>query len=65
MVASLLPDASVRPSGLNATLLTGRVWPASGAPSCLCASASHSRIVVSPLPDASVRPPGPNATLLT
>src|SRR5437764_3787741 len=60
-----LAEASVIPSGLNATLLTGPVLPISGKPSCVWVTRSHNRIVPSALPDASMRPSGLNATLLT
>ena len=55
MVLSPLPDARVRPSGLNAMLLTLSVCPVSV---CLCVpdAASQRRMVVSSLPLASVRP---------
>ena len=44
-VPSQLADASLSPSGLNATPLTTPVWPVSGAPSGLRVPASHNRIV--------------------
>ncbi len=65
MVSSRLPDANVRPSGENATLLTKWVWPRNGSPSASCVATSHRRMVSSELPDANVRPSGENATLLT
>jgi hypothetical protein len=64
MVLSALADASVRPSGLNATPKTVLACPVS-APSGLRLRTSHSLIVSSLPPDASVRPSGLNATLQT
>ena len=61
-VWSRLPDASVLPSGLNATANTESVRPVSGLPSWRCVATSHNRIVPSALPDASVLPSGLNAT---
>jgi hypothetical protein len=52
MPSSPLAEASISPSGENATLVTGPVWPAS----VFISEASdtrHSFTVVSSLPDAS------------
>jgi hypothetical protein len=56
-----LPEASVRPLGENATVLTGQVWPVSVRNSWPLA-ASQSLMDLSSLPEASVRPSGENAT---
>ena len=61
-VLSTDPLAIVRPSGLNATLLTQSPWPSSTRSSSPLA-ASHSRTVLSYDPLAIVRPSGLNATL--
>ena len=60
IVLSLFPEASVRPSGENATELQHWHVP-SMCHSCPLA-ASQSFIVSSPLPEAIVRPSGENAT---
>jgi N-acetylmuramoyl-L-alanine amidase len=59
-----LPLASVRPSGLNATLLTPNVCPVS-VRLFIPVTASHRRMVSSSLPLATVRPSGLKATLVT
>ena len=61
MVKSLLPEASVRPSGEKATDTTELVWPVSVRSSSPLAM-PQSFMVLSPLPEASVRPSGENAT---
>jgi len=61
IVPSSLPDASVLPSGLNATEWTLPVCPLWVTRS-LPVATFHSLIVLSPLPDASVLPSGLNAT---
>ena len=61
---SSLPLASVIPSGLKATLLTGAVCPVRIA-HCSPVAAFQRRIVLSALPLASVRPSGLKATLQT
>src|SRR5207248_3233589 len=61
IVWSLLPEASVLPSGLYATEVTAAVWPLSVAFS-LPPATSHSLMVLSPLPEASALPSGLNAT---
>ena len=64
MVWSSLAEAIRCPSGLNATLFTGLVWPVSvlrGWP----VSAFHSRTVWSALAEAIRCPSGLNATLFT
>ena len=65
MSPSLLPIASVSPSGLNATLVTASVWPraAVGAESGLLMS--HTNAVVSLMPTASERPSGSKASAVT
>ena len=60
-----LPETMRVPSGLNATLITGPVWPVSGAPMGWPVAASHSRTVLSALPEAMRCPSGLNATLDT
>ena len=64
IVWSLLPEASVLPSGLNATDHTPPVCPLRVACS-LPVATSHSLIVWSPLPEASVLPSGLYATEYT
>jgi len=64
MVQSMLPEARVRPSGLNATLFTEAEWPIRVLTSLPLAT-SHSLIVLSTQPDAIVCPFGLNATLIT
>ena len=64
-VSSQLAEASRCPSGLNATLITGPVWPVSGAPRGWPVSAFHTRTVPSALAEASRCPSGLNATPLT
>ncbi len=64
-VLSQLALAIVRPSGLNATDLTGSSWPLRGVPIAAPLFASHSRTVLSLLALAIVRPSGLNATDLT
>ena len=55
----------MRPSGLNATLLsTVLVWPVSVAPIGWPVFALHSRTVSSSLPETRVCPSGLNATLV-
>src|SRR6478736_7592804 len=61
-VLSSLPETMRPPSGLNATLLTGPVWPVSGAPISRPVPASHTRTVVSLLPETMRAPSGLNAT---
>ena len=56
------PDASVAPSGENATLQTVLVWPARWA-SCVREATLQRRTELSQEPDASVAPSGENATL--
>src|SRR5262245_41191014 len=60
-VLSVLAEAKVLPSGLQATENTSFVWPFRVANS-LPAATSHSLIVWSQLPDARVLPSGPHAT---
>src|SRR5436189_256370 len=64
-VALTLTEASVLPSGLNATLVTGPVLLVSGKPRRVWVATSHSRTVAVSLADASMRPSGLNATLVT
>src|SRR5947209_5603365 len=64
IVLSVLAEASVFPSGLNATEYTSDVCPLRVARS-LPVFASHSLIVWSHLPEASVLPSGLNATEVT
>jgi hypothetical protein len=61
---SSLADASVFPSGLQATLFTEDSWPSRVRSGCPPA-ASHSRIVPSSLADASVFPSGLQLTSFT
>ena len=61
----VLLEASIRPSGLKATLRTKFVWPLNGVPICCPLLRSQSRIVPSLLPAARVRPFGPKATAFT
>src|SRR4051812_47175423 len=61
IVLSMLPEASVLPSGLYATETTGSECPVSVA-SSLPVCTSHSLIVLSKLPEASVVQSGLNAT---
>ena len=63
-VLSSDPVATVRPSGLNATLRTSRECPSSVAAQVPVAT-SQSRAVLSSDPVATVRPSGLNATLVT
>src|SRR5437764_1476294 len=65
MVPSQLAEASVLPSGANATLVTEPVWPLSTTGAALGAASDHRRMVWSPLAEASVLPSGANATLVT
>ena len=55
---SPLPETMRCPSGLNATLSTGSVWPVSGWPTGWPVSASHSRTVLSQLPETMRVPVG-------
>ena len=57
--------ASRCPSGLNATPVTGPVWPVSGSPRGWPVSGFHSRTVPSSLAVASRCPSGLNATPVT
>ncbi|CAO5259129.1 hypothetical protein FAGKG844_960009 [Frankia sp. AgKG'84/4] len=64
-VWSWLPEASVRPSGENATDRTRSVWPVRGRSrgvGRVRSATLHSRTVVSAPLEASVRPSGENAT---
>ena len=63
MVPLPSPLASVRPSGLDATLVTSVLCPSS-VQRCAPVTASQIRMVSSPLPLASVRPSGLKATLV-
>ena len=56
MVLSRLPEAKVRPSGVNATENTTPVCVFSGAPLGLPSATSHRMIVLSKLPETRVRP---------
>jgi hypothetical protein len=63
-VVSQLPEATVNPFGLNATLNTRPVWPCMGwpnGPACAGSVTFHNRTVSSVLPEARVCPSGPNA----
>ena len=62
-IIPLLPDASVRPSGLNATLLTPKRMPGEGALVRPGDRIPQTDGIIASLPDASVRPSGLNATL--
>jgi hypothetical protein len=62
IVPSADPDASILPSGENATLRTELVCPLSVRSSRPLA-VSHNLMVLSPDPEASVLPSGENATL--
>src|SRR5271155_4890001 len=63
-VLSYDPDASVLPSGDNATVITPSEWPLSAQPSAPVVE-SQSLTVISYDPDASVLPSGENATAIT
>jgi hypothetical protein len=65
MVLSVLPEARILPSGLNATEVTEPAAPVRGWPMGLPVAASHSLIVPSALPEARSFPSGLNATELT
>ena len=58
-------EASVCPSGLNATPVTPLVWPRSGSPRGLPDLTSQRITVLSPDAEASVSPSGLNATPIT
>ena len=62
-VLSKEAEASVPPSGLNATLYTASVCPARGSPSRVRVLASQRMTVLSSEAEASVPPSGLNATL--
>src|SRR5690349_2990828 len=66
-VSSMLPEAKVRPSGLNATPLTAPVWPCSWprGPGWAGSVRFHNRTVKSVLAEAKVCPSGLNTTLYT
>jgi len=65
MIPSILPDASVLPSGLKATLDTPPERPVKGGPTGWRVAAFHKMIVPSSLPEAKVLPSGLKTTLLT
>jgi hypothetical protein len=62
MVRSVLVEAMMVPSGLNATPKTLSVWPVRGWPMGLPVAASHRRTVWSALAEAMTSPSGLNAT---
>ena len=64
-VLSSEAEASMPPSGLNATLVTPFACPARGSPSRVRVLASQRMTVLSEEAEASVPPSGLNATPLT
>ena len=64
-VPSSPAEASVLPSGLKATLVTGSVWTFRASPSARCVVTSQSRTARSSPAEAKVLPSGLKATLVT
>ena len=65
MVPSASAPASIAPSGLNATAVTGPEPDRRAGPRSVPVAVTHSRTVPSPYPAASSVPSGLNATALT
>ncbi len=54
LALSLLPEQTIFPSGLKATLFRDPLWPSRGSPTCAPEEASQSLTVLLVLPEATI-----------